>query len=186
MEVNEAIDRTDGDPVLLGYLLRGAPGSETAPYVAGSCVVRIQESGDFRLAVERDWAGRWLDHHDKSLPRSPFSLVATGTMARNRSTRSLRSSGMGRCGSAPALLRIAECAGHRLSPKRWQARSRLRGECDRQPGLPPAHECSQVSSARDPLLEYAYRGHGGLVTAPQQARSPSTGAGTSSRCLQLR
>jgi hypothetical protein len=46
------------------------------------------------------------------------------------------------------------------SPERWQARPRLRGECDRQPGLPPAHECSQVSSVGNRLLEYAYTGHG--------------------------
>ena len=51
------------------------------------------------------------------------------------------------------------------SPKRWQARPRLRGECDRQRGLPPAHECSQVSSAGNPLLEYAYTGHGACAAA---------------------
>ena len=54
MEVDEAIDRTDGDAVLLGYLLRRAPGFEAAPDVARSRVVGVQESGDFRLAVERD------------------------------------------------------------------------------------------------------------------------------------
>ena len=72
------------------------------------------------------------------------------------------------------------------SPERWQARPRLRGECDRQPGLPPAHECSQVSSVGNPLLEYAYTGHGapaglvsaGVVTSSQVKATVWSGAAT--------
>jgi hypothetical protein len=42
VEIDEAIDRTEGDPVFLGDLMRRAPSFETAPDVTQSCVVHVQ------------------------------------------------------------------------------------------------------------------------------------------------
>lgn len=71
MKVDEAVDRTGGDPVFVSNLLRRAPGSNAAPDIPRSCVVGLQKGGDFRLPVERDWAGTWVYRHVKSLPRFP-------------------------------------------------------------------------------------------------------------------
>ena len=72
-----------------------------------------------------------------------------------------------------------------LSPEAMAGSTRLRGECDRQPGLPPAHECSQVSSVGNPLLEYAHTGHrrGGCRLAATTA-APWPAPRTPWRCLQ--
>jgi hypothetical protein len=71
------------------------------------------------------------------------------------------------CSPTANTAALRSCAG---SPKRWHARPRLGGECDRQPGLPSAHECSQVSSAPNPLSEYALTGHAGVLAASSDER----------------
>jgi hypothetical protein len=87
-------------------------------------------------------------------PSAARGKTAECVALRKRARRRLR-----RAAGANAIVRPAPGRDDRRDSDVAEAMAgstRLRGECDRQPGLPPAHECSQVSSARDPLLEYAY------------------------------